>query len=65
MKLGKPSNDNRNESKLDATYEPSKRTATKTRKLPASKVFDLRVVPSEKANEPQGSHNFCATCSTP
>ena len=65
MKLGKPSNHPHNESKLDATHEPSKNVTTKTRKLPASKVFDLRVVPSEGANEPQGSHNFCATCSTP
>jgi hypothetical protein len=58
-----PVNDNTNEAKTDAVQASSKQKTAKTKDLPASKVFDLKVVPSEGADESDRAHSFCHTSS--
>jgi hypothetical protein len=51
-------------SKAKPTTQSSNQKTGADASLPASKVFDLKVIPSERAHEPHAAHNFCATCTT-
>ena len=65
MQRGRHTNDIHNKGNADANLESSDQMDTTTRNLPASKIFDLKVIPSERDSDFHTAHSFCATCSTP
>lgn len=53
--------EDRNDSANDAFEEAS----GFDKKLPMSKVFDLKVVPSTSEESPTSTHSFCTSCTRP
>lgn len=56
-------NDTYNGPKIDDIHVSSKQKTAMSKNLPASKVFDLKVVPSEGIDEFDTAHSFCHTVS--
>lgn len=49
---------------LSANGDPrSKREKRDAEQLPASKVFDLKVIRPESEDKPFSTHSFCTSCS--